>query len=217
MAADTDYDPQKRIAYLEGEVARLRAQIGEADEHGNLHAPWFNMNAFNKVLQRLGWLSQIPIVIFVPLVLLMVFRPGMISNVWIGPVPLFDLGGSSTGLYGLGFGIFGLGGISLGVFAFGGLSMGVFAFGGGSIGLFAMGGGAVGFVAWGGGAVGYIAVGGGAVGKYVLAQKGYGKYVLARNRQDLEAAEFFKPYIPGLAAAIGRPMPVVPVTTDASA
>ena len=216
MAADDDFDPQKRIAYLEGEVARLRAQIGEADEHGNVHAPWFNMNAFNKVLVRMGFLAQIPMIIFVPLVLIMIFRPPFATNIWIGPVPLFDLGGTSTGLYGLGLGIFAMGGFSVGVFAFGGGAVGVFAFGGGAVGLVAMGGGAVGFIAWGGGAVGYVAMGGGAFGTYVLAQKGYGKYVLARNRQDIEAAEFFKRYIPGLSKAIGRPMEVVPVAAGTS-
>ncbi|MEL7238085.1 MAG: hypothetical protein AAGK78_04420 [Planctomycetota bacterium] len=214
MPDDLNYDPQKRIAYLEDEVARLRAQQGEADESGNVVAPWFNLKAFNSTLNRLGWVSQAIWPLFILGMFLAWWRPNLVLGHWIGPVPVFDVGGMTTGFYGIGVGLIAMGGMSIGVFAIGGLAVGVFAYGGGAIGLIAMGGGAVGLIAYGGGAVGIISLGGSAVGKYVLAQRGAGKYVLARNRQDMEAAEFFKRYIPGLEKAIGRPMPVTPLTAQ---
>jgi hypothetical protein len=82
-----------------------------------------------------------------------------------------------------------------------------------------VGGGSVGVIAVGGGAVGYIALGGGACGYLAMAQRAAGKYVLAFNRQDPEAVEFFKRWVPGVGRAVTNPMPVIPMarTVNSSA
>ena len=206
---DDDYDPQKRIAYLEEEVARLRVAAGEADAGQPAVAPWLNLGEFDRSLKRMSNLSgAVFFVIFATMMagfFLAVFRPGVLPDLRFGSVPLLNFGRQFVG-------VISMGGLAVGIFAFGGLAVGVVAYGGGSIGLVALGGGAVGVFAYGGGAVGYVAVGGSAYGRWVLAQKGGGGYVLARNRQDEEAAAFFRRWLPGwvgLGRAVGRPTPVV--------
>jgi hypothetical protein len=134
-----------------------------------------------------------------------------LPNMFFGPVPLFDIAGSGSGVPGMGLGIIALGGASLGVVAIGGFAVGIIAIGGGAVGLIAFGGGSVGLIAIGGGAVGYIAIGGSSVAKYALGQRGYGQYVLALNRQDPEAIEFFVRYFPFLRRAVTTAMPVIPL------
>src|SRR5690606_12219500 len=155
--------------------------------------------------------------------------PSGLRGMWIGPVPVIDFGGMARGTYGVGMGLVAVGGLAIGAVAVGGGAIGILAVGGGAGGIFAYGGGAAGLRAVGGGAIGvsacgggaaglgavgggaggYIAGGGGACGRWVLAQRGAGLSVLALNRQDEDAAMFFRRWIPSLERAITRPMQVV--------
>ncbi len=42
-----------------------------------------------------------------------------------------------------------------------------------------------------------------------MGQKAKGKYALGLNRQDQEAIDFFRRYVPGLHRALTNPMPVI--------
>jgi hypothetical protein len=130
----------------------------------------------------------------------------------IGPIPVFDVGGMTSGMYGQGFGIISCGGVAFGGIAMGGGAVGLIAMGGAAVGVVAVGGGACGVIAIGGGAFGYIAIGGNASGYYAMGQKASGKFALGINRQDQEAVDFFVRYVPGLRRAVTNPMPVIPLS-----
>jgi hypothetical protein len=103
---------------------------------------------------------------------------------------IFALGDMATGW-------FAFGGLARGIVAVGGLALGVISFGGGAIGiLVAFGGAAIGTVAIGGGAVGLVAVGGGAFGYYACGGGAAGVHTLSALRQDPEAINFFKQFVP---------------------
>jgi hypothetical protein len=88
------------------------------------------------------------------------------------------------------------GGMALGGITFGGISVGVLALGGMAVGLVALGGMAIGvLLALGGGAVGYVALGGGACGYYAFGGGACGAHVIDGMHQDLEAVEFFRPWL----------------------
>jgi hypothetical protein len=143
-------DPQsllRRIEQLERDNERLRERI---DPNLGPDNPNFHPKEFLKVLQRTIALITVPPWLLFGIAVGLAFALG-ISRLRIGPIPVIDIGGMTSGMYGQGFGIISCGGI-----AFGGIAMG-----GGAIGLVAMGGVAVGVVAIGGGSVGVIAVGGG--------------------------------------------------------
>jgi hypothetical protein len=200
-----------RVEALERENAQLRQQleplVGPMPEYN----PNFHPAEFIKALRRTLLTLMLPIHLAVPvLVVASVFAPKL-QTIHVGPLPLFDLGGARTRHPGIGMGVAAVGGVAFGVVAMGGLGIGVIAIGGGAIGLVAFGGGSVGVVAIGGGAVGFVAVGGGASGYYAMGQRARGKYVLAFNRQDSEAVDFFKRWIPGVARAVTNPMPVLPI------
>jgi hypothetical protein len=202
----------RRVEALERENDRLRQQleplVGTLPEYN----PNFHPGEFMKALRRTLLAVMLPLQLLAPVVVLLAaFSPRVIPPMQVGPLPLVDFAGVGTRHPGLGMGIVAVGGIAFGVVSVGGLGTGVIAFGGGSIGLVAIGGGSVGVIALGGGAVGFIAVGGGACGYYALAQRATGKYALALNRQDPEAVEFFRRWIPSISRAVTNPMPVLPV------
>jgi hypothetical protein len=155
--------------------------------------------------------ATVPAYLVVPIVLLGMVLGPRLPRARIGPVPLLNIGGLATNTPGLGLGVVALGGAAFGAIAMGGFAFGLIAVGGGAVGVVAIGGGSVGVLAVGGGAVGYVAVGGGATGYYALGQRAYGKHALGLNRQDPEAVEFFRRYIPGLNRAVTNPMPVLPL------
>ncbi len=204
---------QRRIDELEWENRRLR----EATESAGLTpevAAWFDPKAFQKAMGRFAIMVQLPAYALGALLMMAGIFMGLNQTAftWPGlpPVPLFDLGrGSMFGVPGIGVGIIATGGAAVGLFAFGGIAVGGIAVGGGAVGIVAMGGGACGVFAYGGGSVGYISIGGGAVGVYAMGGKGIGRHVLAMNRQDESAAYFFRRFIPGLGAAVSKPMPVI--------
>ena len=90
-------------------------------------------------------------------------------------------------------GVLAIGGLARGVVAVGGLAVGVISLGGLALGLLlAVGGAAIGGLAVGGGAVGGAAVGGGAAGYYACGGAAAGHAVVAPLRRDPEAEEFFR-------------------------
>jgi hypothetical protein len=201
-------DPQsllRRIEQLERDNERMRERM---DPNLGPDNPNFHPREFIKVLQRTVALISVP-----PwLVLGAVIAVALLLHMprWrIGPIPVIDIGGMTSGMYGQGFGIISCGGVAFGGIAMGGAAVGLVAIGGAAVGVVAIGGGAVGLVAIGGGACGYIAVGGNAVGYYAMGQKAGGKYALGLNRQDQEAVDFFVRYVPGLRRAVTNPMPVI--------
>ncbi|MEM1011134.1 MAG: hypothetical protein AAGI46_02805 [Planctomycetota bacterium] len=199
----------ERLQQLEWENRRLRDAVQEAGLPADV-AAWFDPAEFRRVVNRAQMLIGVGgTVAIMGFMLVFFFLPDVLPRVNLGPMPLFDLGGMRSGFFGFGFGVFAVGGLSIGGVAMGGGAVGLVAFGGGAMGIVATGGGAVGFIAIGGGAVGYIAIGGSAFGKYVLAEHGRGTHVLALNRQDEEAAHFFRRFIPGLGRAVSRPLPVM--------
>ena len=215
MPADRDIEQlTARQAQLEEELERMRQRV--RDLSGTEHDPaaWFNPIEFRKVLGRGVLVGQLGFAALTAAAFLVCLLPAF-RSVWLGPVPLVNFGGAATQTYGVGLGVIAVGGLAIGGLAVGGGAIGVVAMGGGALGLFAYGGGAAGIVAIGGGAVGYVAIGGHAYGRWAMAQKGYGLSVLALNRQDEDAAQFFRRLIPRLERAITRPMEVVlaePVT-----
>jgi hypothetical protein len=205
-----------RVEALERENERLRQQLEPLVGPLPAYNPNFHPAEFIKALRRTLLVLMLPIQLLVPVVVLAaVFSPKM-PAVNVGPLPLLDIGGARTRHPGFGMGVVAVGGAALGVVAMGGLGIGAIAIGGGSVGLIAFGGGSVGVIAVGGGAVGFIAVGGGACGYYAMGQRASGKYVLAFNRQDSEAVDFFKRWIPGVSRAVTNPMPVLPVSKPVS-
>jgi hypothetical protein len=201
---------RRRVDLLERDNQRLREKIEPALGPDN---PCFNPRLFMRVLQRNLMLGMIPIYL-VTLIITLASIPALgigkrLQGWWLGPIPVVDVGGMTTGIYGIGLGIIAAGGAGVGVIAMGGLAVGIIAIGGGAVGIVAIGGGSLGIIAIGGGACGWIAVGGGAVGRYTLAFRGYGKHVLALNRQDPEAIALFVQYVPGLRAAVTTAMPVI--------
>ena len=205
---------RERLRELEWENRRLRDAVGDSGLTPEV-AAWFDPTAFKRINKRLHmWIGIGGVPIWVGMVLLFFILPvfggmNLVPRTMIGPVPLVDLAGTATGWYGLGFGIVAMGGFSVGVFAFGGGAFGVFAYGGGAAGIVALGGGAAGFVAIGGAAFGYVAIGGSCYGYYAMGERAHGKYALGLNRQDEEAAAFFRRYIPGLGVAVSKPIPVI--------
>jgi hypothetical protein len=214
-AADGTKDAQAslllRVEALERDNERLRQQleplVGPLPEYN----PNFHPAEFIKALRRTLLVLLLPIQLLVPVVVLAAVFAPKIPPVNVGPLPLLDIGGAKTRHPGIGMGVVAVGGAAFGVVAMGGLGIGVIAIGGGAVGLVAFGGGSVGVIAIGGGAVGFVAVGGGASGYYAMGQRARGKYVLAFNRQDSEAVDFFKRWIPGVARAVTNPMPVLPM------
>jgi hypothetical protein len=200
----------RRVDLLERDNQRLREKMEPVLGPDN---PNFDPRKFMKALQRVILITTLPIylvpLLVIPATMMKISPPALPR---IGPLPLVDFAGIGTRHPGLGFGILAFGGAAFGLVAVGGFGVGVIALGGGAIGVVAIGGGSVGLIAIGGGAVGYVAVGGGACGVYAIGQKAYGKHVLAMNRQDPEAIEFFKRWIPGLRDAVTSPMPVIPVS-----
>jgi hypothetical protein len=202
----------RRVEALEHENERLRQQLEPLVGPLPAYNPNFHPAEFMKALRRALLVLLLPIQVLAPaFILLMVFSPKL-PPIRVGPLPLLDLNGMRTRHPGVGMGIVAVGGAAFGVVALGGLGIGVIAVGGGSIGLVAFGGGSLGVLAVGGGAVGFIAVGGGgAFGYYAMGQRARGKYVLAFNRQDSEAVDFFKRWVPGIQRAVTNPMPVLPI------
>jgi hypothetical protein len=207
---ESPIDPQsllRRIEQLERDNERLRERI---DPNLGPDNPNFHPREFLAALRRAVALVTVPPwVLFgaAVLVALVLHMPR-----WrIGPIPVLDIGGMTSGMYGQGFGIISCGGVAFGGIVFGGAAIGLIAVGGAAVGVVAIGGGAVGVIAVGGGAFGYIALGGNAVGYYAMGQKAAGKYALGLNRQDQEAVDFFVRYVPGLRRAVTNPMPVIPL------
>ena len=194
-----------RVELLEQENARLRQKLEPLLGPDN---PNFQPHVFMKVLQRTILLAMIPVWLGVAAMLVIGTRPG-IKMTRVADIPLFSFGNNGGKATGIGAGIISFGGLSVGAISFGGFSVGLLAFGGCAVGLVAVGGGAFGVIAIGGGAVGVVAVGGGATGYFALGQKAHGRYALGMNRQDQEAIDFFRPYIPGLRRALTNPMPVI--------
>jgi len=197
----------RRIEQLERDNERLRERI---DPNLGPDNPNFHPREFLKVLQRTIALITVPPWVLFGMAVGLAFALG-ISRLRIGPIPVIDIGGMTSGMYGQGFGIISCGGIAFGGIAMGGGAIGLVAMGGAAVGVVAIGGGSVGVIAVGGGACGYIALGGSAVGYYAMGQKAGGKYALGLNRQDQEAVDFFVRYIPGLRRAVTNPMPVIPL------
>jgi hypothetical protein len=206
----------RRIEALERENERLRQQLEPLVGPLPAYNPNFHPAEFMKALRRALLVLMLPIQLLAPAVILLVVFTPKLPAVRVGPLPLVDFAGVNTRHPGLGMGIVAVGGAAFGVLAIGGFSAGVLAVGGGSVGVVAFGGGSVGVIAVGGGAVGFIAVGGGACGYYALGQRASGKYVLAFNRQDSEAVDFFKRWIPGISRAVTNPMPVLLVSKPAT-
>lgn len=194
---------------MEEEVQRLRERVRELSGQDHDPPAWFSPGEFRKVLGRVMLWGQLATGLIMAATFLLTMLPTGLRSIWFGPIPMVDFGGMANRTFGVGMGVISVGGLAIGGIACGGGAIGIIAIGGGAIGIFAFGGGAVGLIACGGGAVGYIAVGGGCYGRWVLAQRGAGISVLALNRQDEDAAAFFRRYIPRLERAITRPMQVV--------
>lgn len=133
------------------------------------------------------------------------------SEITILGLPLYDIAtgpdptvgqwrGHARGVIAIGdfaTGIFAFGGYAQGLAAFGGVAVGGICFGGCALGLvLAIGGLAIGAIAIGGMAIGLVALGGMAIGQYACGGDAAGKYLLTVDRQDPEAAEFFRSWIP---------------------
>lgn len=206
---EEDRQLHARLELMEEELHRLRDRVRELSGNDADPPAWFNPVEFRKVLGRMTLFGQLGLMVMFGAVVLATVLPTGLRSIWLGPVPLVDFGGTANQTYGVGMGAISVGGLAIGVIACGGGAIGILAIGGGAIGIFAYGGGAVGLIAMGGGAVGYVAMGGGAYGRWVLAQRGAGLSVLALNRQDEDAAMFFRRWIPSLERAITRPMQVV--------
>jgi hypothetical protein len=215
-ADSTEASLLRRVEALERENERLRQQLEPLVGPLPAYNPNFHPAEFIKALRRTLLVLMLPIQLLVPFVVLAAVFSPKIPTVNVGPLPLFDFAGVRTRHPGFGMGIVAVGGAAFGVVAMGGLGVGAIAIGGGSVGLVAFGGGSVGVIAVGGGAVGFIAVGGGACGYYAMGQRASGKHVLAFNRQDPEAVDFFKRWIPGVSRAVTNPMPVLPVAKPIS-
>jgi hypothetical protein len=215
-ADSTEASLLRRVEALERENERLRQQLEPLVGPLPAYNPNFHPAEFIKALRRTRLVLMLPIQLFVPFVVLAAVFSPKIPTVNVGPLPLFDFAGVRTRHPGFGMGIVAVGGAAFGVVAMGGLGVGAIAIGGGSVGLVAFGGGSVGMIAVGGGAVGFIAVGGGACGYYAMGQRASGKHVLAFNRQDPEAVDFFKRWIPGVSRAVTNRMPVLPVAKPIS-
>lgn len=204
-----DPDLRQRLEMMEEEIHRLRERVRELSGQEIDPPAWFNPAEFRRVLGRQMLWGQVGMAILMSAAFLITMLPTGLRGTWLGPVPLVDFGGTANRTYGVGMGVIAVGGLAIGGIACGGGAVGVLAVGGGALGIFAYGGGAVGLIAIGGGALGYVAIGGGCYGRWVLAQRGSGISVLALNRQDEEAAQFFRRWIPSLERAITRPMQVV--------
>jgi hypothetical protein len=207
----------RRIEALERENQRLRERLEPIIGVLPPDNPNFHPAEFVKALRRAMFVVMLPIYLVGPVALLTPFVAPKLAAIQIGPLRVIDFAGVNTRHPGVGLGIIAFGGLAFGGVAMGGLGVGVIALGGGAVGLVAIGGGSVGVIALGGGAVGWIAVGGGACGYYAMGQKAYGRHVLAFNRQDPEAVEFFKRWIPGVDRAVTNPMPVLPLPARAEA
>jgi hypothetical protein len=203
---------EQRIASLERENQRVRERLeavtGSVFPPDN---PNFHPLEFMKALRRAMLVLMVPIYFVAPVILLGQWLAPNVARAHIGPVRVVDMGGGRTQHPRPGRGVFAVGGAAFGAVAVGGFGMGVFAFGGGAIGIVAVGGGAIGVIAIGGGSVGFIAIGGSAVGYFAMGRRAAGRYVLAFNRQDPEAVEFFRRWVPGIQRAVTNPMPVLPV------
>jgi hypothetical protein len=196
----------RRLDQLERENARLREKLEPVLGPDN---PNFKPQVFAKVLNRTILLAMIPLWLGIASMFVVNFVTPAIKTMTIGGVPLFSFAGQGGKVRGIGMGLVSYGGLSFGAIAVGGFSFGLIACGGFAVGVVAVGGGAVGIVAIGGGAVGFIAIGGGATGYFAMGQKAHGKYALGLNRQDQEAIDFFRRYVPGLRNALTNPMPVI--------
>jgi hypothetical protein len=206
---------RQRVDLLERDNQRLREQLEPLTGPYN---PCFDPAVFQRALQRITLQLLLPVMLM-PLVVPFLIIPKInhyIPNTRIGPLPLIDIAGMSSGTPGIGLGIIAVGGLSVGVIAVGGAAVGLVAVGGSAIGVIAVGGGSVGLIAIGGGAFGYIAIGGGAAGRYALGKRAWGRYALGLNRQDQPAIDLFVRWFPRLRAAVTTPMPVIPLAKDAS-
>jgi hypothetical protein len=206
-AGQPDHDAiLRRLEHLERENARLREKVEPILGPDN---PNFKPHVFVKVLNRTIMLAMIPLWLGLGSMFFVNYVTPAMKTATIGGVPLFSFAGQGGKVRGIGMGIISYGGMSFGAIALGGFGVGLIAFGGAAVGVVAIGGGAVGVIAIGGGAVGFIAVGGGATGYFAMGQKAHGKYALGLNRQDQEAVDFFRRYVPGLRNALTNPMPVI--------
>ena len=196
----------RRLEQLERENARLREKIEPILGPDN---PNFKPHVFVKVLNRTILIAMIPLWLGIASVFFVNFVTPRIKMATIGGVPLFNFAGQGGKVRGIGLGIVSYGGIAVGGIAVGGMGLGLIAFGGCAVGVVAIGGGAAGVIAVGGGTFGIVAVGGGATGYFAMGQKARGKYALGLNRQDPEAVDFFRRYVPGLRNALTNPMPVI--------
>lgn len=209
MDEESNDDLHNRLELMEEEIHRLRERVRELSGHDADPPAWFNPAEFRRVLGRSTLWGQLAMAAVMVGAFAITMFPSGLRGMWLGPIPVVDFGGMARGTYGVGMGLIAVGGLAIGAIAVGGGAIGILAVGGGAIGIFAYGGGAAGLIAVGGGAAGYIAIGGGAYGRWVLAQRGAGLSVLALNRQDEDAAMFFRRWIPSLERAITRPMQVV--------
>lgn len=196
----------RRLEQLERENARLREKIEPVLGPDN---PNFKPQIFLKVLNRTIALAMIPLWLGLGSMFFINYVTPALKTATVGGVPLFSFAGQGGKVRGMGVGLISYGGVAIGAIAVGGVGVGLIAFGGGAVGVVAVGGGACGIVAVGGGAFGFIALGGGATGYFAMGQRARGKYVLGLNRQDEEAIEFFRRYVPGLRRALTNPMPVI--------
>ena len=206
-ANQSDHDAiLRRLEQLERENARLREKLEPVLGPDN---PNFKPQVFLKVLNRTIMILMIPVWMGVGSMFFFNYVTPGLKTATVGGFPLFSFAGQGGKVRGIGTGIISYGGLAVGAVAVGGVGVGLIAFGGCAIGVVAVGGGAVGVIAIGGGTFGIIAVGGGATGYFAMGQKAHGKYALGLNRQDPEAVDFFRRYVPGLRNALTNPMPVI--------
>jgi hypothetical protein len=135
-----------------------------------------------------------------------VFAPGLYmgyeyrSSIEIFGLPLIHMTSGwdpMTGRLRKAVGIVAIGNQAYGVVAIGGFAFGVVSLGGVGVGLLlAFGGLAIGGIAFGGAAAGGVAIGGGALGYYAVGGGAVGTHVVTPMRQDPEAVETLRMYVP---------------------
>jgi hypothetical protein len=196
----------RRLEQLERENARLREKVEPFLGPDN---PNFKPQIFLKVLSRTILILLLPVWLGLGSMFFFNYVTPGLKMTRVAGVPVFSFAGQGGKVRGIGVGLISFGGLAVGAIAVGGMGFGLIAFGGCAVGVVAIGGGAVGVIAIGGGTFGIIAIGGGATGYFAMGQRAHGKYALGLNRQDAEAIDFFRRYVPGLRNAMTNPMPVI--------
>jgi hypothetical protein len=202
-------DPEallRRLEQLERENTRLREKLEPLIGPDN---PNFKPDVFRKVLSRTITIAMLPLLVGLGSMFAINYLAPGLKMARVGDIPVFSFAGQGGKVRGIGMGVVSFGGASFGAVAVGGMAVGLVAVGGCAIGVVAIGGGAFGVIAVGGGSFGVIALGGGANGYFALGEKARGKYALGLNRQDQEAIDFFRRFVPGLRAALTNPIPVI--------